>query len=232
MRQSAINAGTLVSGDEMTVSQSETDAVVIQPTDPEVVYVPGYDTENVYVEQEGTTGDFLLNLFFTSGTVYFLDQIFNSDDDRYYYWGCVNSGGCNGRPIIGNPNNRPNIDGDMNLGIENSTSICWRPYDERNREARRAALDERRPAGKQTSKLPAQDEASRTDQRPEVDQPVKRNVHTARPQAVARGLPCAWRRGQPTYCDRPQCRWQIQSPDRSPRWTRYRSQMQLDIALQ
>ena len=208
MRQSAINAGTLVSGDEMTVTEDETEAVVIQPTDPEVVYVPQYDTETVYVEQEDTSGDFLRNLFFAAGTVYFIDQIFDNNDDRYYYWGCRNCGGWNGRPIIRNPSARPNIDGDVNINIDNSTNIGWRPDDDRKREARREINQERRPnAEGRPSTLPAKDKPSRTDQlrrdlnartegngaagnlgnrpaenrQPQVNRPANRDAPAARP---------------------------------------------------
>lgn len=166
MRQTAINAGTLVSGDEMTVTQDATDAVVIQPTDPEVVYVPQYDTETVYVEQEDTTGDALRNILFAAGTVYLISEIFDDDDDRYYYWGCRNCGGWNGRPIIGNPNTRPNIDGDVNIDIdiENSRNTVWRPDDDRKRDARREINDTRRPANGNTSTLPDKNKPSRTDE--------------------------------------------------------------------
>ena len=207
MRQTAVNAGTLISGDEMTVTQDDTDAVVIQPTDPEVVYVPQYDTETVYVEQENTTTDFLRNLFFAAGTVYFIDQIFSSNDDRYYYWGCRNCGGWNGRPIIGNPGSRPNINGDVNINIDNSTNIGWKPDDKRKREARREIVDEKRPAGERASTLPKKDKPSRTDQLrrdlnartdgggagalgnrpasgqlPKVDRPATREAPAARPK--------------------------------------------------
>ncbi len=166
MRQTAINAGTLVSGDEMTVTQDATDAVVVQPTDPEVVYVPQYDTETVYVEQEDTTGDALRNILFAAGTVYLISEIFDDDDDRYYYWGCRNCGGWNGRPIIGNPNTRPNIDGDVNIDIdiENSRNTVWRPDDDRKREARREINDTRRLADGNPSTLPAKNKPSRTDE--------------------------------------------------------------------
>ena len=215
MRQTAINAGTLTSGDEMTVTQDETDATVIQPTDPEVVYVPQYDTDTVYVEQEDTSSDWLRNLFFAAGTVYFIDEIFSDDDDRYYYWGCGNCGGWNGRPIVGNPNVRPNIDGDVNINIDNSTNIGWRPDDDRKREARRDIVDERRPAGERASQLPAKNKPSRTDDlrrdlntrldsnggagagggalkdraatgdRPQIKQPANRDKPVARPKQDA-----------------------------------------------
>jgi hypothetical protein len=48
MRHKAQEAGTLESGKEQTVSQGEGDTIVIQPADPEVIYVPTYYPSSVY----------------------------------------------------------------------------------------------------------------------------------------------------------------------------------------
>jgi len=48
MRHKAKEAGTLESGKEQTVSEGEGDTIVIQPADPEVIYVPTYYPSSCY----------------------------------------------------------------------------------------------------------------------------------------------------------------------------------------
>lgn len=99
MRNQAINTGALVSGEEQTVSVDD-GAVVVQPTDPEVVYVPQYDTQTVY---SNNTGDILGTALITFGTIAIIDEIFDNDDPWNDYWGCRNCGGWGGGPIYRNP---------------------------------------------------------------------------------------------------------------------------------
>jgi hypothetical protein len=48
MRRKALEAGTLESGQEQTVREEEDQTIVIEPADPEVVYVPTYYSSTVY----------------------------------------------------------------------------------------------------------------------------------------------------------------------------------------
>ncbi len=98
MRALAQARGLLESGEEMTVSQDEDDTIVIEPTNPEVVYVPVYEPAKVYSAQptqtttvvESSTSSSGGNTLaagligFTAGAI--LTSLYHND--RYdYYWG-------------------------------------------------------------------------------------------------------------------------------------------------
>lgn len=135
MRDQAIDTGALVSGEEQTVEVTQDEDVIITPTDPNVVYVPQYDTQTVYVEESGLdTGDVVGGILLTFLGFAIIDEIFDDDDDWYGYWGCRNCGGWGGGPIIRNPDIDIDIDGDVNIG--NRTDIGWRPDDDRRDDAR------------------------------------------------------------------------------------------------
>lgn len=138
MRQDAINSGALVSGEEQTVEVSQ-DEIIIQPTDPEVVYVPQYDQNSVF----GDVGDALLTGAIIWGSFTIIDEIFDDDDDWNDYWGCRNCGGWNGQPIIRDPDIDIDIDGNVNIGNEididrpdRDKDGGWRPDDKKRDDAR------------------------------------------------------------------------------------------------
>lgn len=137
MRAAADAAGTLASGDEQTVEVTQEDngdqTIIIQPADPEIVYVPQYDPEVVYVESDNNTGDIIGASLIAFGTFAIMDEIFDNDDPWNDYWGCRNCGGWNGRPIVNNPDIDIDIDGDVNIG--NRPNAGWEPDDKRKRDA-------------------------------------------------------------------------------------------------
>ncbi len=156
LRDQAIETGALISGEAQAVTQDEDDNVVITPTDPEVVYVPEYNPDEVY---DNTLGDALLTGALIFGTFAVIDAIFDDDDDWYDYWGCRNCGGWGGGPIIHNPDIDIDIDGDVNIGSNNRPDLGWKPDEGRKRDAQ-DKITARRDAGGD-SKLPLDKAATR-----------------------------------------------------------------------
>ncbi len=147
MRDQAINSGALISNEQQEVV-SEDDEVVITPTDPNIVYVPTYDTKTVYVEDNNnndalTTGLLLLTTFVL------IDNIFDDDDDWYGYWGCRNCGGWGGGPMYPRPDIDIDIDGDVNIGnnIINKDK-GWKPSDRDQKKAQDKIANRRGSDGK------------------------------------------------------------------------------------
>ncbi|MEH6359791.1 MAG: DUF3300 domain-containing protein, partial [Amylibacter sp.] len=145
MRDQAINSGALISNEQQTVV-SQDDAVVITPTEPNVVYVPTYDTKTVYEESNSndalTTGLILLTTFVL------IDHIFDDDDDWNGYWGCRNCGGWGGQPIYNNPNIDININGDVNIGNKVNIDKGWKPSDRDHKNAQDKIANRRGSDGK------------------------------------------------------------------------------------
>lgn len=135
MREAAIDAGSLVDTEEQEVTRDETEAVVIIPSDPEVIYVPTYNTQTVYYKNNDAL------IFFS--TVILIGAIYHRNNHWHGYWGCRNCGGYNGRPIHYRSGGI-NINGDVNIG--NNVGNNWKP--EPRREARaKDSLRERPNAG-------------------------------------------------------------------------------------
>ena len=135
MREAAIDAGSLVDSEEQEVTRDETDAVVIVPSDPEVVYVPTYDTNKVYYRNNDAL------IFFSAAIV--VGAIYRSNHYWHGYWGCRNCGGYNGRPIHYRPGGI-NVNGDVNIG--NNVGNNWKP-DQRRETRAKENLRERPSAG-------------------------------------------------------------------------------------
>lgn len=103
LRAQAEEAGHLASNEAQTVSATDNDTITIAPANPQVVYVPTYDTEAVYVaaptaapptetviyDNGGTDwGDALVTGAVVFGGAMILDEIFDDDDDHWHgYWG-------------------------------------------------------------------------------------------------------------------------------------------------
>jgi hypothetical protein len=114
MRNTAINTGALVDTEQQVVTRDVvTETVVIQPADPQVVYVPQYNPQVVY---DNSLTDALVVGAVTFGTIALIDEIFDDDDDWNDYWGCRNCGGWGGGPIIRDPDIDIDVDGDVNIG--------------------------------------------------------------------------------------------------------------------
>ncbi|MFD0979319.1 DUF3300 domain-containing protein [Tropicimonas aquimaris] len=127
LRQQAIQTGALLDNDQQSVTLEEMDAtlstsdapaetVVIQPANPQTVYVPQYDQNVVYDTNRYGVGDALLTGAVAFGTVALIDEIFDDDDDWDDYWGCRNCAGWGGGPIYREPDIDIDVDGNVNIG--------------------------------------------------------------------------------------------------------------------
>ncbi|WP_380051855.1 DUF3300 domain-containing protein [Falsihalocynthiibacter sp. SS001] len=162
LREVANENGALESGDEQTVEVTQDDSgqetIVIQPTDPEIVYVPQYDPQVVY-SNDGfsslATGGLL-----AFSTFVLLDEIFDDDDPWNDYWGCRHCGGWNGNPIIRDPDIDIDIGGDVNIG-KRLQDKGWKPDEKRIENARENLNKKRVENGKK--KLPNKKNVSRGD---------------------------------------------------------------------
>jgi hypothetical protein len=168
MRDQARDTGALQTTEEQTVEVTQDDGggdtIVIQPADPQVVYVPRYDPDVVYVHDSFDAGDAIAAGLITWGTIAIIDDIFDDDDHWHGYWGCGNCGGWGGGPIIRDPDIDIDVDGDVNIG--NRVDIDreavgdrrdgggWEPDPDRAQEAREKIADRQRPDG--GTKLPVE----------------------------------------------------------------------------
>lgn len=144
LRNQAIQTGALASNDAQVVEEVE-EEVVITPADPQVVYVPEYEAEQVYAQDN--TNDALTTGLILFGSAILINEIFDDNDDWYDYWGCRNCAGWGGRPIVRNPNIDIDVDGDLNIGNRRDRDeIGWKPEPERREEAK-DRLSERRDPG-------------------------------------------------------------------------------------
>lgn len=153
LRQQAIDNGALISGDAQTVEVSNDNEVIIQPTDPEVVYVPQYDPQVVYADNDSGVEDALVAGAVAFGTFAVMDAIFDNDDPWNDYWGCRNCGGWGGggTGIIRSPNIDLDVDGNVNIG--NNIDLGdkqWRPDNNRAQDAKNKIAEKRNPGGATT----------------------------------------------------------------------------------
>lgn len=138
MRKIANDNGALQSGNEqiveVTQEQNGDQTIIIQPADPQVVYVPEYKTETVYVQSTSSgvdVGDAIAAGLIAFGTFVVMDAIFNNNDPWHSYWGCRNCGGWGGGPVVINPRN-VNINGNVNIG----NNVGWKADPRRQAQAR------------------------------------------------------------------------------------------------
>jgi len=175
MREIASESGALVSGEEQTVEVTQDNSgdqtIIIQPTDPEVVYVPQYDPRVVYVDSNNgvSGGDVLTAGLIAFGTYAVIDAIFDNNDPWNNYWGCRNCGGWGGRPIVRNPRNVNINNGNINIGND----VGWKPNDRRKNKARDDIARKRGPDRK--NKLPV----SRPDRGDEIRSSLSRKSGAA-----------------------------------------------------
>lgn len=161
MRTQAINTGALIGGEEQTVEVTKDETVIIQPTNPEVVYVPQYDSQVVYHDDYGA-GDAIATGLIIFGTFALIDAIFDDDDDWNNYWGCRNCGGWGGGPIIRSPNIDIDVDGNVNIGNGNRRPDGgWKPDDDRKKNASQKITNRRDASG--NTRLPIDKSKSRGD---------------------------------------------------------------------
>jgi hypothetical protein len=145
MRDQAINSGALISNEQQEIV-SKDDEVVITPTDPNIVYVPTYDTKTVYVEDN--SNDALAAGLILLTTFVLIDNIFDNDDHWHGYWGCRNCAGWGGRPIYNRPDIDIDINGDVNIGNDINRDKGWKPSDRDHKNAQDTIANRRGSDGK------------------------------------------------------------------------------------
>ena len=166
MRETAIDVGSLETTPEQVVARDETDALTILPADPEVIYVPQYNTKTVYVSDTNNNNDALL--FFGSAIV--IAAIIDNNNYWGGYWGCRNCGGWNGRPVHYRGGDI-DINGNVNIGNDINIGNQWKPNNDRRKRGQDQIRDRKdrgelnnRP-GNGPSKVPGLDDRpSRGDQ--------------------------------------------------------------------
>lgn len=170
MRETAVEVGSLVDTPEQVVSRDETEALTILPADPEVIYVPQYDTKTVYVNDSSNNNNNDALLFF--GSAILISAIVNNNNDNYWngYWGCRNCGGWNGRPIH-HRGGDIDINGIVNIGNDVNVGNQWKPDRDRKKRGEDHIRDRKehgglkdRPDGKLANVPSMKDRPSRGDQ--------------------------------------------------------------------
>lgn len=89
LRAKAKNVGNLNSSDQQKVTETTVEGekvIVIQPADPQVIYVPQQTTQVVYSEYQDTSDDFWMPVA-TFGLGMALGAAMNDDNDDHYYYG-------------------------------------------------------------------------------------------------------------------------------------------------
>jgi uncharacterized membrane protein YgcG len=137
MREQADELGNLETTEEQVVSRDETDAIIIAPADPQVVYVPTYTTSRVYYQPNTA-------LIFTTGII--IGSIWASNNRWNNYWGCRNCGGWNGGHIHHRPTNI-NVNGNVNIGSGNRGNGNWSP-DRGKQDRARNNISDRKSSGR------------------------------------------------------------------------------------
>lgn len=163
LRTRAQDSGALQTTPQQVV-QEQGDTIIIQPADPEVIYVPDYDPDVVYVDHydDGdvvAAGVIGFGLGVATGAI-----IANNIDCDWYGGGCCHGcgwgwhGGYHGGDYNGGHNNKVNIDtggGDINIGGGNENTIGGGDRGDRNRV-------NNRPAGAGSKWKPNQDRMSQS----------------------------------------------------------------------
>ncbi len=165
LRAEAQAAGNLASNEAQNVVVDEDDAIVIEPAQPEVVYVPTYDPNVVYqptaaaapvqptttVVQEDDSSD-VVGTAIVSGLVGFgtgilVSEIFDDDDD---YWCCGHHGyrgiGWYDRNVYAPPPRGGRYQRGDNIVVNGDVNVNRRPWhpDDRDRLKRERKLEDMR----------------------------------------------------------------------------------------
>lgn len=129
LRDQAAETGYLTTNDAQTVVV-EGDTITIEPTDPNIVYVPAYNPEVVYTtpappdvvyvdSNNGTDfGDVLLTGAMVFGTAMIIDEIFDDDDPWDDYWRGPRHVHWDNHDF--NPGPNVKVNGDVNIGSNNN----------------------------------------------------------------------------------------------------------------
>jgi hypothetical protein len=154
-RQRALAAavGNLESNDAQTVEVQD-DQITVAPANPEVVYVPVYDSQTVYTQPATSTtvvqesddkyssGELIATGVLAFGAGMIVNEVFRDDDPYYGYWGRPPPMGWGGGGFRPYPPGRGgvNIGGDVNINVDKDGQ--WRP-DRRQQDRARKDIKKR-----------------------------------------------------------------------------------------
>ncbi|HWN82648.1 MAG TPA: DUF3300 domain-containing protein, partial [Candidatus Udaeobacter sp.] len=116
LRAKAKTNGALVSNEQQTVTQ-DGETIIIQPAQPQVIYVPQYSPQVVYVDSGPSAGDVALGMAMMFGTALMMDAIF--DNSMGCYWGGGGYVGWGHPPYYGGGYHNNDID----INIDNEINI-------------------------------------------------------------------------------------------------------------
>ncbi len=133
LRDEAADTGYLTTNDAQTVIVNADDTITIAPTNPQVVYVPAYDSNVVYTQpapatnpvyvESGTGSDFtdaLATGAIVFGSALILNEIFEDDDPWEDYWRGPPPVNWSNNDFQARPRTDVNVDGDVNIGSNNT----------------------------------------------------------------------------------------------------------------
>ena len=135
LRGKAKANGALVSNSYQTVVQDGS-TIIIQPAQPQTIYVPQYDPQVVYVNSGPSAGQVIGTTMLFFGTALLMEEIFDDDIDCYwgggyigwghppYYpgpWYGPGYGGYYGGHHGGHNDIDIDIDNDININVDNDT---------------------------------------------------------------------------------------------------------------
>ncbi len=176
-RARANAVGNLETNEAQTVTV-DGDDITIEPASPEVIYVPTYDPQTVYVtpapaapvvvqtDTGYSSGDLIMTGVLAFGAGMLVNEIFDDDDDWHGYWGPGyghfgwHDHGFYPRPGYGyrGGNNKINIEtGDITVNrnrVDIDRDGRWKPDDKRRKEARNDIANRRDPNRDRDAKRP------------------------------------------------------------------------------
>lgn len=133
LRDEAAATGYLTTNDAQTVTVNADNTITIAPTNPQVVYVPTYDSNVVYTQPAPATApvyvdsgsgtdftDALATGAIVFGTALVLNEIFEDDDPWDDYWRGPPPVNWSDNDFQPRPRTDVNVDGDVNIGSNNS----------------------------------------------------------------------------------------------------------------
>lgn len=154
-RQRALAAavGNLESNEAQTVEVQD-DQITVAPADPEVVYVPVYDSQTVYTQPATSTtvvqesddkyssGELIATGVLAFGAGMIVNEVFRDDDPYYGYWGRPPPMGWGGGGFRPYPPGRGGVyvGGDVNINVDKDGQ--WRP-DRRQQDRARNDIKKR-----------------------------------------------------------------------------------------
>jgi hypothetical protein len=135
LRDEAAATGYLTTNDAQTVIVNADDTITIAPTNPQVVYVPAYDSNVVYTQpapaanpvyvDSGSGTDFtdaVATGAIVFGSALILNEIFEDDDPWEDYWRGPPPVNWSDNDFDPRPRGEVNVDGDVNIGSNNTVN--------------------------------------------------------------------------------------------------------------